>query len=1044
MAKLSALSVRHLSWIFVVSALTLLSACGGSNPSGGGGGGNPPSVPTGLTATAGNAQVTLAWTASSGATSYNVKRSTTSGGPYSQLGTAAVSSYLDSTVTNGTPYYYVVAAVNANGASANSSEASATPALPIPPVPTGLTATAGNLQVSLSWTASSGATSYHVKRGTTSGGPYTQVAAPTATSYTDSGLTNGTIYYYVVTAVNASGESGNSTEASATPSAQLQAPTGLTAVPGNSQVTLSWTAIGTATSYHVKRSTTSGGPYAQVANPVANFYFDTGLSNSTKYYYVVTAVYSSAESGNSAQVSATPLGSITNVAVQIDGLTNRHPISPYVYGGSYPKDKATVTDSGMSVVRWGGNGTSTYNWKLFTTNADNDYYFEDFGANGFNNGSDADSIQFVKDVKSAGGNPLMTMPMLPWVAQSAETSTTQGGTNNYHWSFSVAKYGPQCSVDQYNTDAGNGIVAGTCNNSSPTYLVADPNDAYFPLLDDHTQTCPAGKTCEYRNDWASALATAFGASPHFYDMDNEIDIWSGTHRDIHPNNTTFNELRDVYLTEARNLKLWDPQAIRFGPVSCCWYFYWRSATGASDTSSHGGVDFLPWWLNEVAWSDAVAGNRSLDVFDIHAYPDADTNGLSKAQQQALAVSIYRDWWDPTFASAAAYIRGGGFSNEPVDSKPFRLPRMRAIVNSAYPGTPLAITEWSAAFAGESDFSTALGDADAYGILGRERAYLASRWTAPDPANPNYLALKLYTNYDGQHHGFAPISVATTNTGDPNLFSSYAAVTADGKTMTLMLLNKDPANTASVTFNFAPNNPPTSVSTYTLTATNPTAVTAASPAWTETMNFPPYSATLLVLGIQTGVPSSEWDLNPDTTMIAAGGSVTLHPKITSGTTNVPLINVATDPGLAIAIDQATITPTQNGAVTISAPSSTAPGFYHFTVTGADGGAGSPQFQGGWIIVSKPAATLAKTGDNQTGGNLNLRVTLAPGSSGGTKTGASIFFTTDKGTLSQRIVTTDGSGNSTVTLTLPSGSGTATVTAEGPYGLGHPIATFTESN
>src|SRR5207244_5153571 len=75
-----------------------------------------------------------------------------------------------------------------------------------PAVPTNVTATAGNGQVTLSWSASSGATSYNVKRSTTSGGPYTTVASPTTTSYTDTGLTNGTTYYYVVTAVNTGGE----------------------------------------------------------------------------------------------------------------------------------------------------------------------------------------------------------------------------------------------------------------------------------------------------------------------------------------------------------------------------------------------------------------------------------------------------------------------------------------------------------------------------------------------------------------------------------------------------------------------------------------------------------------------------------------------------------------------------------------------------------------------------------------------------------------------------------------------------------------------
>jgi hypothetical protein len=88
-----------------------------------------------------------------------------------------------------------------------------------PAAPTGLSATPGNAQVTLSWTASSGATSYNVKRSTTSGGPYTTIASPTATGYTNTGLANGTTYYYVVSAVNAGGESANSAQVSATPSA---------------------------------------------------------------------------------------------------------------------------------------------------------------------------------------------------------------------------------------------------------------------------------------------------------------------------------------------------------------------------------------------------------------------------------------------------------------------------------------------------------------------------------------------------------------------------------------------------------------------------------------------------------------------------------------------------------------------------------------------------------------------------------------------------------------------------------------------------------
>ena len=265
-----------------------------------------PPVPTNVVATAGNAQVGLSWSASSGATSYNVKRSTTSGGPYTSIATPSTTSYTDTGVTNGTTYYYVVAAVNTAGQSANSSQVSATPQVGIPPVPTNLVATAGNAQVGLSWSASSGATSYNVQRSTTSGGPYTTIGSPTTTSYTDTGVTNGTTYYYVVAAVNTAGQSANSSQVSATPMGVPPAPTNLVATPGNAQVGLSWSASSGATSYNVKRSTTSGGPYTTIGSPTTTSYTDTGVTNGTTYYYVVAAVNTAGQSANSSQVSATP------------------------------------------------------------------------------------------------------------------------------------------------------------------------------------------------------------------------------------------------------------------------------------------------------------------------------------------------------------------------------------------------------------------------------------------------------------------------------------------------------------------------------------------------------------------------------------------------------------------------------------------------------------------------------------------------------------------------------------------------------------------
>ena len=181
-----------------------------------------PSAPTGLTATPGNNQVSLGWNASAGASTYNVKRSTTSGGPYSVIATGVTStSYVDMTAGNGTTYYYVVSAENGVGESGNSNEASATPQAPTPPAaPTNLTAAqSGKKKIALNWVQSTspGITQNKIYRSTTSGGPYSLVATiPAAATYQNNGLTSGTRYYYVVTAVNSSGlESPTSNQATA-------------------------------------------------------------------------------------------------------------------------------------------------------------------------------------------------------------------------------------------------------------------------------------------------------------------------------------------------------------------------------------------------------------------------------------------------------------------------------------------------------------------------------------------------------------------------------------------------------------------------------------------------------------------------------------------------------------------------------------------------------------------------------------------------------------------------------------------------------------
>ncbi len=270
-------------------------------------------TPLGVSAVAGDAQVTVSWTAVPGATAYNVYRGTTSGGQAAvPVGPGITgTSLVDRGLMNGTPYFYRVTALGIGGESGRSAEVRATPVPPAPAsAPTNLTASLAGEVVTLTWTPVPGATSYRVFRSATTAFGTEPLATVATPPFSQPGPAQGVTFWYRVAARNAGGDGPFSAAVSVTRTPPPAAPTGVSAVPGDTQVTISWLAVTGATRYNVYRGTVAGG---QATTPVAPDVTglsvgDRGLVNGTPYFYRVTAVGDGGESARSIEVGATPVG----------------------------------------------------------------------------------------------------------------------------------------------------------------------------------------------------------------------------------------------------------------------------------------------------------------------------------------------------------------------------------------------------------------------------------------------------------------------------------------------------------------------------------------------------------------------------------------------------------------------------------------------------------------------------------------------------------------------------------------------------------------
>ncbi|MCT4545173.1 MAG: hypothetical protein N4A63_16705 [Vallitalea sp.] len=316
---------------------------------------NLPSTPTNILVENGNKSVKLKWELVNGALTYKVKRGTNSGGPYSLVAdNINVNSYIDNNVSNGTTYYYIISSVNSVGESEYSNEVTAIPDITKPAAPTNIDTVTGDKRVNITWSKVDNADSYTIKRGTSSGGPYTLVKNNiTTTSYTDSALTNGTTYYYIISAKNEKGESEFSKEIEVVPG--VQKPKNVIIQVEDNAINISWDPVASASVYKVKRSENIEGPYTVLgAGVTSTNYRDDSITKNKIYYYVISAVNTIGESPNTQPVSAIVKDSKGKRYILLITLTN-----------GMQKEYDIYTSIAMKFINWYTNRANEIGNPLF-------------------------------------------------------------------------------------------------------------------------------------------------------------------------------------------------------------------------------------------------------------------------------------------------------------------------------------------------------------------------------------------------------------------------------------------------------------------------------------------------------------------------------------------------------------------------------------------------------------------------------------------------------------------------------------------------------
>jgi hypothetical protein len=522
-----------------------------------------------------------------------------------------------------------------------------------------------------------------------------------------------------------------------------------------------------------------------------------------------------------------------DVTVSVDPNADRRAISPLIYGVNFGS-LAQATRLRWPVRRWGGNAVTRYSWQHDINNRASDWFFyniENAHPNPSELPNNSSSDHFIDETRSTGGDVLLTVPTIGWTPID----------RNRRWGFSVAKYGAQqqteCTATGFppwcNPDAGNGLTPGgatiTGNDPADTSRVVGPS---------------------FVTGWMQHIATRVGTAGaggvRFFALDNEPFLWPFTHRDVHPQLTSYDEMWQRTRDYAAAIKAQDPNAKVFGPADWGWCAYFFSALDGCgpgpDRAAHGNLDFLDWYLKQVADYYVANGVKLVDYLDVHYYPQAPGVALSNdesAATSALRLRTVKSLYDPAYLDES-WINDMGMGSVRL------IRRLRAWIDGRFTGASaaarpgIALTEYN--WGNDDGPSSTLAQAEVLAVLGREGVDLATRWVAPEDGSRVEDAFLLYLNYNGAGGAVTGDSVRATTTNVDQV-GSYAV--RNGNTLNLLLFNKDTVQRTVAASVVGGLTQPALLYRFTATSRLASAGSASPTAGVLNLTLPPRSATLVV-------------------------------------------------------------------------------------------------------------------------------------------------------------------------------------------------------